>query len=47
MPIKHAPDGGVCQDVVVRACRALGIDLQQRVHNDMRVAWSRYPKHWG
>jgi uncharacterized protein YijF (DUF1287 family) len=42
-----APDRGVCTDVVVRAYRGLGIDLQQRVHTDMRAAWSRYPKHWG
>lgn len=42
-----APDRGVCTDVIVRAYRQLGIDLQQRVHDDMRAAWSRYPKHWG
>lgn len=39
---------GVCTDVIVRAYRqALGIDLQQRVHEDMRRAWSAYPKLWG
>lgn len=38
---------GVCTDVVVRAYRALGIDLQQRVHEDMRRAFDAYPKLWG
>ncbi len=39
---------GVCTDVLVRAYRrALGIDLQQRVHEDMRRAWTVYPKIWG
>jgi uncharacterized protein YijF (DUF1287 family) len=39
---------GVCTDVLVRAYRrALGIDLQQRVHEDMRRAWRVYPKIWG
>jgi hypothetical protein len=38
---------GVCTDVVIRAYRALGIDLQQRVHEDMRSAFSAYPRQWG
>lgn len=38
---------GVCTDVVVRAYRALGVDLQQRVHEDMRRAFGTYPKLWG
>ena len=38
---------GVCTDVVVRAYRALGIDLQQLVHEDMRANFSRYPRNWG
>lgn len=40
---------GVCTDVVVRAYRQLGIDLQQRVHEDMKQHFSRYPskKLWG
>lgn len=42
-----APDRGVCTDVIVRAYRQLGIDLQQRVHNDMRAARAHYPQHWG
>ncbi len=37
---------GVCTDVVVRAYRKLGIDLQQLVHEDMRKDWSAYPKLW-
>lgn len=38
---------GVCTDVVIRAYRrALGIDLQQLVHEDMRRAWTQYPKLW-
>lgn len=42
-----AADRGVCADVVVRALRALGVDLQQLVHEDMKAAFSAYPKHWG
>ena len=42
-----APDRGVCADVVVRALRALGLDLQQLVHEDMRANFSAYPAHWG
>lgn len=38
---------GVCTDVLVRAYRELGIDLQQRVHEDMRRAFAEYPRHWG
>ena len=40
-------DRGVCTDVIVRAYRAIGIDLQQRVHEDMVSNFSAYPKHWG
>ena len=38
---------GVCTDVVIRSYRALGIDLQQRVHEDMSSEFSVYPAHWG
>jgi uncharacterized protein YijF (DUF1287 family) len=38
---------GVCTDVVIRAYRAIGIDLQQRVHDDMRLAFNAYPRLWG
>lgn len=38
---------GVCTDVIIRAYRAVGVDLQQRVHEDMRSAFHHYPKLWG
>lgn len=38
---------GVCSDVIVRAFRKTGIDLQKEVHEDMKRAWSEYPKKWG
>jgi uncharacterized protein YijF (DUF1287 family) len=41
------PDKGVCSDVVVRAYRKLGIDLQVEVHEDIKKAWSSYPHKWG
>ncbi len=42
-----APETGVCSDVVVRAFRKTGIDLQKEVHEDMVQAWAEYPKRWG
>ena len=38
---------GVCSDVIVRAFRKAGIDLQKEVHEDMERAWSEYPTKWG
>lgn len=40
---------GVCTDVVIRAYRKLGTDLQKLVHEDMRGNFSLYPakKNWG
>jgi uncharacterized protein YijF (DUF1287 family) len=38
---------GVCSDVVVRAFRKAGLDLQKEVHEDMKVARSEYPTKWG
>jgi uncharacterized protein YijF (DUF1287 family) len=38
---------GVCTDVVIRAYRKLGIDLQKKVHEDMKTNFSKYPKTWG
>jgi uncharacterized protein YijF (DUF1287 family) len=38
---------GVCADVVVRAFRSVGIDLQKSVHEDMAKSFSSYPKLWG
>lgn len=40
-------DRGVCTDVVIRAYRKLGIDLQKEVHVDMKKNFSLYPKTWG
>jgi uncharacterized protein YijF (DUF1287 family) len=40
-------DRGVCTDVVIRAYRLLGIDLQKEVHEDMKLNFSIYPKKWG
>jgi uncharacterized protein YijF (DUF1287 family) len=40
-------DRGVCSDVVVRAFRAVGVDLQKEVHEDMRANFRAYPKRWG
>ena len=42
-----APETGVCSDVLVRAFRKAGIDLQKEVHEDMTAAWSAYPRAWG
>jgi len=39
-------DRGVCSDVVIRAVRGVGIDLQVALHEDMRAHWSAYPKLW-
>ncbi len=40
---------GVCTDVVIRAYRALGIDLQKEVHEDMAKNFTAYPSQriWG
>lgn len=38
---------GVCTDVVIRAFRQLGLDLQQAVHLDMKANFAQYPKKWG
>src|SRR4051794_40789025 len=38
---------GVCTDVVIRAFRKLGVDLQQLVHEDMAAHFSKYPQNWG
>lgn len=40
-------DTGVCTDVVIRALRLQGLDLQKAVHEDMRANFPAYPKHWG
>jgi uncharacterized protein YijF (DUF1287 family) len=40
-------DRGVCTDVVIRALRATGLDLQKAVHEDMRRDFAAYPALWG
>ncbi|HLV41751.1 MAG TPA: DUF1287 domain-containing protein [Brumimicrobium sp.] len=40
-------DRGVCTDVIIRAYRRIGIDLQKEVHEDMRSNFSLYPNYWG
>jgi uncharacterized protein len=47
-PNGDVPAGkGVCTDVVIRAYRKLGIDLQKEVHEDMKANFGLYPKNWG
>jgi uncharacterized protein YijF (DUF1287 family) len=38
---------GVCTDVVIRAYRRVGVDLQVKVHEDMTRAFRSYPQLWG
>ena len=38
---------GACTDVVIRAFRKAGVDLQKEVHEDMRANFTVYPKKWG
>lgn len=42
-------DTGVCTDVVIRSYRALGVDLQRLVHEDMARDFDTYPSRriWG
>jgi uncharacterized protein YijF (DUF1287 family) len=37
-------DTGVCTDEVIRAYRAVGVDLQKEVHEDMKKNFSEYPR---
>src|SRR5690554_4291645 len=47
-PNGDVPSGkGVCTDVIIRAYRKLGVDLQKEVHEDMKANFSLYPKIWG
>ncbi len=41
------PDTGVCSDVIIRSYRALDIDLQKLVHEDMKKNFRVYPDKWG
>ena len=38
---------GVCADVIIRAFRDIGVDLQRELHEDMRANFRLYPKMWG
>jgi uncharacterized protein YijF (DUF1287 family) len=38
---------GVCCDVVIRALRKQGLDLQKELHEDMAAHFSEYPRKWG
>jgi uncharacterized protein len=38
---------GVCTDVIIRAYRGAGVDLQLLVNRDMRKTFSAYPRNWG
>jgi hypothetical protein len=38
---------GVCTDEVIRSYRALGVDLQRLVHEDMKSNFALYPRKWG
>ena len=38
---------GVCTDVIVRAFRKVGVDLQKVVHEDMKQNFAVYPTKWG
>lgn len=39
-------DSGVCTDEIIRAYRAVGVDLQKEVHEDMEQNFSAYPRKW-
>jgi uncharacterized protein len=47
-PMGDVPrERGVCTDVVIRALRDCGHDLQELVHVDMKKNFAVYPKIWG
>jgi uncharacterized protein len=39
-------DTGVCTDEIIRAYRAVGVDLQKEVHEDMEQNFASYPRKW-
>jgi uncharacterized protein YijF (DUF1287 family) len=39
-------DTGVCTDEVIRSYRAVGIDLQKEVHEDIVANFDLYPRKW-
>ena len=49
-PFGDVPEGqGVCTDVVIRAYREMNVDLQKRIHEDMKADFGAYPSRrvWG
>jgi uncharacterized protein YijF (DUF1287 family) len=47
-PGGDVPSGrGACTDVVIRAFRNAGIDLQKLIHEDMKTNFNSYPRKWG
>jgi len=42
-------DRGVCTDVIIRAYRKMGIDLQKELYEDIKANFDKYPnqKRWG
>lgn len=41
------PARGACTDVIVRALRRAGYDLQELIHDDMNSNFALYPQLWG
>jgi uncharacterized protein YijF (DUF1287 family) len=39
-------DTGVCADEIIRVYRAVGVDLQKEVHEDMTAHFADYPRKW-
>lgn len=47
-PNGDVPAGrGLCADVVVRALRGVGCDLQYLIHEDRKLNFRLYPRTWG
>lgn len=42
-----SPETGVCTDEIIRIYRAIGIDLQQLVYEDIKSDFQAYPQLWG
>ena len=40
-------DRGACTDEVIRSYRAVGVDLQREVHEDMKANFTAYPRRFG
>ncbi len=46
-PDGDVPTGsGACTDVIIRAFRGAGIDLQKLIHDDMKAHFRLYPDSW-